>query len=150
MSEETLQQQFNELKDKVDAFLKKPLPDHKHDGIDNFQISFKDLKNQPVLNVEVATIGSGNTGDFQDLFFVNSLGSAITFGVPKGSPKNGQKLIIRIKDAGVAKGITWNAVYAAVGATLPTTTIAGKIVYCGFIYNSTSGKWELVATAQET
>jgi hypothetical protein len=84
------------------------------------------------------------------MFVVNNLSAAITFGVPKGLPKNGQKLIIRIKDDGTARAITWNAIYTEIGTALPTTTVANRILYCTFIYNSTSVKWELISKSQET
>ena len=59
------------------------------------------------------------------------------------------KLIIWIKDNGTARALSWNAIYRAVGITLPTTTVISKTLYVGFIYNSTDTKWDAVATNQE-
>lgn len=66
-----------------------------------------------------------------------------------GTPTAGQTLIIRLKDAGVSKNLTWDAVFNAVGVTLPTATTAGKTHYIGCIYNATSSKFDAVATAVE-
>ena len=66
-----------------------------------------------------------------------------------GTPVNFQKLIIRIKDDGTARAITWGASFAAKGATLPTTTVANKLLTVGFIYNTVTSKWECVAAVQE-
>jgi len=66
-----------------------------------------------------------------------------------GTPVNFQKLIIRILDDGTARAITWGASFAAKGATLPTTTVANKLLTVGFIYNTVTSKWECVAAVQE-
>jgi hypothetical protein len=66
-----------------------------------------------------------------------------------GSPTAGQKLIIRLTDAGVAKNLTWDGVFRAVGVTLPTVTVATKTHYIGAIYNLTATKWDVVAVLVE-
>ena len=58
-------------------------------------------------------------------------------------------MIIRLKDNATARGLTWNAVFRAVGVTLPTTTVISKVLYVGFIYNAAETKWDCVAVAQE-
>ena len=73
---------------------------------------------------------------------------ALTIASPTGGV-DGRKLIIRIKDDGTARGITWNAIFRAVGVTLPLTTVASKILYVGAIYNSTETKWDVVSVAQQ-
>ena len=66
-----------------------------------------------------------------------------------GTPVNFQKLIIRIKDDGTARGITWGASFEAKGVALPTTTAITGALTVGFIYDSVSAKWGCVASAQE-
>jgi len=68
---------------------------------------------------------------------------------PTGTPTNGQKLIIRVKDNGTARSLAWNAIYRALGVTLPTTTVLSKTLYLGAIYNSADSKWDVVAVAQQ-
>jgi len=81
-----------------------------------------------------------------DIYTVTALAAAATFGAPTGTPVNGQKLIIRIKDDATARTLAWNAIYrAGTDVALPTTTVISKTLYCGFIYNSTDSKWDLVA-----
>ena len=85
-------------------------------------------------------------GDDQDMFTITALAQNATIGTPGGTPVNGQKLIIRILDAGAAKTLAWNAIYrAGTDIALPTTTVLSKTLYCGFIYNSAASKWDLVA-----
>lgn len=66
-----------------------------------------------------------------------------------GTAINGQKLIIRLKDNGTSRSLTWNAIFVQGGPSLPTTTTAGKWMHLGFIYNSTTSKWMLVASSVE-
>lgn len=81
-----------------------------------------------------------------DIYTVTALATAATFGAPTGTPVNGQKLIIRIKDNATARALAWNAIYrAGTDVALPTTTVISKTLYCGFIYNSTDSKWDLLA-----
>lgn len=93
------------------------------------------------------TINTNNT----DIHTITALATAITSMTTNlsGSPANGQKLIIRVKDDGTARAITWGASFASRGATLPTTTVINKTVYVGLIYNSTAAVWDCIAVSQE-
>lgn len=84
-----------------------------------------------------------------DEFVVTAQAGALLFNAPGGTPVEGQKLIIRIKDNGTARALTYNAVFRAMGTSLPSTTVLSKTLYLGFIYNFTDTKWDLVASAQE-
>lgn len=66
-----------------------------------------------------------------------------------GTPTNGQKLVIRIKDDGSARSITWGASFEACGVALPTTTVISKRLTVGLIYDTVTSKWGCVALAQE-
>lgn len=89
--------------------------------------------------------------DTTDIFTITAQAAAITSMTTNlsGTPVNGQKLIIRIKDDGTARAITWGASFASRGATLPTTTTLGKYSYIGLIYNSTATVWDCVAAVTE-
>lgn len=93
------------------------------------------------------TINTDNT----DIHTITALAAAITSFTTNlsGTPVNGQKLMVRIKDDGTARAITWGASFASRGATLPTTTVLGKYTYVGLIYNSTAAVWDCVAVAEE-
>lgn len=87
-----------------------------------------------------------------DLFIAEGLTGSITFAVPSGIPANGQRLLIRIRDNGTARAITWTGTasgYRALGTTLPTTTTSGKTTYAGCIYNSAASFWDVVAVVTE-
>jgi hypothetical protein len=74
----------------------------------------------------------------------------ITIAAPAGTPTDGQKLIIRIKDAGTSVNVSWNAIYRVVGTSLPTTTVPNKTAYVGFIYNTADIDWDAVAVTFES
>jgi hypothetical protein len=90
--------------------------------------------------------------DTTDLYFLTALAEAAAFGAPTGTPVNSQKLLIRIKDNGTGRALTWDAAYVAGGTALPSTTVASKILTIGFIYNTDNAlnKWMCVGSQQET
>jgi len=96
------------------------------------------------------SVPSINT-DTTDIYTITAQAEAITSMSTNlsGTPVNGQTLVIRIKDNGTARAITWGSSFTAVGITLPTTTTANKLTYVGFMYNSTSAKWDALATVTE-
>jgi len=67
-----------------------------------------------------------------------------------GTPTNFQKLTIRIKDDGTARGITWGTSFEAKGVALPTTTVISKVSTVEFIYDTVTSKWGCVAVSQES
>lgn len=104
----------------------------------------------PRISRIVSSATPNPDSDSTDQYEITALAVGATFGSPLGSPVDGQKLIIRIKDNGTAQSLSWNAIYRAIGVTLSTATVLGKTLYIGFIYNITDTKWDAVALAQES
>lgn len=91
------------------------------------------------------------TGDAtQNSLYITALAEAAELQAPSGTPANGNKLIVRIKDDGTARALTYNAIYRGVVDTLPATTTISKTLYMGFLYNSSDSKWDLLAVAEES
>jgi hypothetical protein len=105
------------------------------------------------LAPRVGTTASSPTptpdADAHDLYTITALAAAAELQNPSGTPTNGQALIVRIKDDGTARALTFDTAYRAVGATLPTTTVIGKTMYLGMIYNSADSKWDVLGVAEE-
>ena len=80
---------------------------------------------------------------------LTAMAAATTIAAPTGTPVQSQSLIFRFKDDGTARAITWNAIFRAIGITLPTTTTASKLLYVGCKYNSTDTKWDVVSVQEE-
>jgi len=90
------------------------------------------------------------TGDAEvNIYTITALAAAAEFAAPSGTPVDGNTLRIRILDDGSARALTYNAIYDGLFDTLPATTTISKNLYMGFIYNSESSKWEMVAYIEE-
>lgn len=85
--------------------------------------------------------------DITDEYELSAVANATTFTLT-GTPTDGQVLIVRFKDAGVTKGLTWTG-FTAIGVTLPTDTTAGKWHYVGCKYNLGDTAWHAIAVTEE-
>lgn len=81
-------------------------------------------------------------------YTITAQAGALLFAAPTGSWADGQILLVRIKDNGTARALTYNSIFRA-GTTvaLPTTTTISKVLYMEFIYNSTDTKYDLLGIA---
>lgn len=118
-----------------------------YDGT-NFQLVSNIRAGKRTVSVTSSATPTPNA-DITDDYVITALAAAAAFGIPTGTPRNGQVLVIRIKDNGTARALTYNAIYRAIGVTLPPTTIVNKTLYIGCKYNSADIKWDVIATAQE-
>ena len=84
-----------------------------------------------------------------DLVKITAQAAALNLVNPTGSWDEGQSLMIRIKDNGTARAITYGTDYRAIGVTLPTTTVINKTTYLGIIYNSTDSKWDVIGVTTQ-
>lgn len=66
-----------------------------------------------------------------------------------GTPADGQKLILRIKDNGSPQTITWGSSWRAVGTTLPANTIPTGTIYVEAHYNSADSVWDVVTVRKQ-
>lgn len=80
-----------------------------------------------------------------DLFAITALAVGATFAAPTGTPKDGQQLMMRVKDSGTAQALAYNAIYrASTDLPLPTSTVLSKTLYMGWLYNANDTKWDLI------
>lgn len=98
---------------------------------------------------------TGASGSFTpaltaSIFTVTALGAAATIAAPSGTPVDGYGFMLRIKDNGTPRALTWNAIYRAIGITLPTTTVANKTMYIAMRYNGVDSKWDVLSVARES
>lgn len=82
-----------------------------------------------------------------DVYQLTAIANNTTFSFT-GSPTDGQTFVIRYKDAGVSKTLTWTG-FTAIGVTLPTATTAGKWGYVGVTYNSAAAAYHVTAVTTE-
>ncbi len=105
----------------------------------------------PPALIRVTSTASSTTptpnADTTDMYILTALAAGATFGVPTGTPVQGQRLLIRIKDNATAQTLAFNSGvggYRAGTIALPTTTILSKTMYLLFINNTTDSKWDLM------
>jgi hypothetical protein len=99
-------------------------------------------------------------GDNYDIEALDALQNNLTISADAGTPVDAQKMIFRISDNGVSRTITFTGGvskgFRTVGVTLTVSgsnytysTVAGKFVYFGCIYNSHVSRWDIIALSQE-
>lgn len=119
------------------------------------RLSASDFANIPAQNLNdlarVGTTASSATpsinADLYDQFNITAMTANITSMTSglSGTLVDGQRLLIRFKSA-AAQTIAWGTSYASSGvATLPTTTVAGKTIMVGLIYDSVAAKFVCMA-----
>jgi hypothetical protein len=82
--------------------------------------------------------------DSDDSVVITAQAAGLTIANPSGTPVQSQPMLIRLKDNGTARAITWGSQYRGIGAALPSTTIISKTFYFSIVYNSTDTKWDVV------
>jgi len=109
--------------------------------------TFTNKRTQP----RVSSAASGNISPDMtaDIYIRTALSAACEIANPTGSPAQGEKLIVRLKDNGTARAITYGNQFRGVSAALPSTTVISKVLYLGFIFNNDETKWDMIASAQE-
>lgn len=84
-----------------------------------------------------------------DKVVVSAQVGAILIATPSGTAAEGQGFVIAIYSAAAA-AISFSVDYRAMGAALPTTTVAGKWTYIPVMRNQTDSKWDVFAVSQQT
>jgi len=124
-------------------------PDHNQVLVYNESTSKWENENQ----VRIQTVASSATvtpnADTDDMVLITAQAAALLLANPSGNPRDGQLLVIRIKDNGTARAITFGSSYRAMGITLPTTTVLSKLMYLPMVYNRVDGKWDVFNVINE-
>ncbi len=119
------------------------------DSADSF--NKKSMTWQNLTKLRVATNTSWPSAqpnvDTTDQFQFTALAETTLFQAPTGTPLNGQRLMIRVRDNGTARILNWSAAYKNADGDLPLTTVVGKTIYIGFAYNSSTFLWEMIYTS---
>lgn len=87
--------------------------------------------------------------DVTDVAHITGLAQAITSMTTNltGTPNEGDMLRIDITDNGTARAITWGAKFESSTVVLPTTTVVSTRLDVGFIWNTVTSAWRVVAVA---
>lgn len=101
-------------------------------------------------NVQAVTSAGTVTPTFlNDLVKITTQAAALALANPSGTAVDGWGIVIRVKDNGTARSITYGSQYRAIGVTLPTTTVVGKTLYLAGIWNAEDTMLDIVAVGQQ-
>lgn len=101
-------------------------------------------------SIQAVTSASTVTPTFSDdMVKITALAANVTLANPSGTAIPGLGIVIRIKDNGTARTISYGTQYRGIGVTLPSTTVISKTLYLGCIWNSDDTKLDVVAVGQE-
>ena len=106
----------------------------------------KNLLSRVVVIADATSITvNADTTDIATQANTQAVGT-LTINAPIGTAVNGQKFILRLTSTNV-QTFSFNAVFGgSTDLTLPTISSGGGLTdYLGFIYNSTSAKWQMIA-----
>jgi hypothetical protein len=105
------------------------------------------------ITQRVTSIASNATwspnADTDDCYVITAQAAAVTtISNPTGTPTDGQRLLIRVKDNGTARTLAgWGSQYrASSDLAFPTTTVISKVLYMLFVWSAQDSKWDMLAT----
>ena len=101
-------------------------------------------------SIQTVTSSATVTPTFSDdLVTITAQAAGLTLANPTGTAIPGLGLVIRIKDNGTARTISYDTQYRAIGVTLPSATVISKTLYLAGIWNANDTKLDIVAVGQE-
>jgi|JI8StandDraft_1071087.scaffolds.fasta_scaffold00207_25 hypothetical protein len=109
--------------------------------------------NKRITKRVLSTSGPGATPtintDNYDAVHLTAIAAAITSMTTNlsGTPVEGDMLRIDFTDNGTARAITWGSSFEASTVALPTTTVISTRLDVGFVWNSATSKWRIIASA---
>jgi hypothetical protein len=127
----------------LDTWAAKTAPTGAVVGISDVQT----LTNKRVTK-RTGTVASSATTDNIDFFSITALAANITSFTTNltGTPTEGQMLWIAVTDNGTPRTLAFGASFEASTVALPTTTVASTRLDMGFVWNTASSRWRIVAT----
>jgi len=108
--------------------------------------------NTPKLVSTTAVVGSWaiDARDTSIAQITNQAVSPLSIPNPTGATRDGQELILKIKDNGFAVTLSWGPAWTAfTGITLPSSTATGKWQYIIARYDLGSGNWHVIDVKEE-
>ncbi len=82
--------------------------------------------------------------NWRNVYTLTALAVDAIFSAPSGIPEDGNMILIRYSDNGIARAFAFNPIYRSVGVILPISTVISKTGYLICIYNSAAIKWDIV------
>jgi hypothetical protein len=84
-----------------------------------------------------------------DMVKITAQAVPLTLANPTGTAIDGLGMVIRIKDDGTARAISYGSQYRAIGVALPVSTTPSKTTYIAMIYNNQDTTWDVIAVGTQ-
>ncbi len=94
---------------------------------------------QSVVSASTVTTDASNYG-----VIITAQAAALTVANPTGDWIEMQPFMIRIKDDGTSRAITWGNKFNAVNTTLPNATVISETLYVGGVYNKKDDTFDVL------
>lgn len=127
------------------------VPSNVEGGLDELALVLgSDGKTIRAPRVQSVTSSATVTPTFlNDLVKITAQAAGLTLANLSGTKVPGHGIVIRIKDNGTSRSITYGSEYRSIGVALPTATVISKTLYLAGIWNHDDTKLDIVAVAQE-
>jgi hypothetical protein len=103
---------------------------------------FEEVRNERVISIVSSSSVTINV-DVTDQYNITALAANVTFNAPSGTYKDGKSILVRIKDNGTSRTLTWNSIFrASSDFSIPSATVINKTIYLQFIYNESENKFD--------
>jgi hypothetical protein len=121
------------------------------DDLDTHEHDLDLVEREVVTQTQTITSAASITPDtdYYDCTQVLAQGEDLTINAPSGSPVGNDAHVIKIKDDGTSRALTWNGIFRAMGVTIPTATTISKQLYVSVVWNAIDIKWDVVSVIEE-
>ncbi len=93
------------------------------------------------------------TSNVDDQFHITALANSLAVLADPNMPQNGQSYLLRIKDNGASRALSWASsgagCFRGVGVSLPSVTQAGGTLYVRCVFNGSDNCWDVLDVAQQ-
>ena len=112
-----------------------------------FDSNFTYLNTKLERSISTITTATALSPTTHTEYHITTLASDLIINAPSGEFSDGQTILLKIKDNGTSKNLSWNSAWKPIGLTLPIRTNADTWLYVGAIYNSISTTWDVIAAS---
>lgn len=108
------------------------------------------LRSTPRISTTASTTTLAPNIDNYNIYDVTALAAGLTISNPTGTPNNGDVMVIRIKDDGTTRSLSFGGDFSNIsGLTLPSATTVSKWHTFCCLYSSTAAKWQILGVTEE-
>lgn len=118
--------------------------------VENAVEASTNFRPKPRISATTSTATLTPNIDSYNIYELSAQAADLTIAAPTGTPNNGDVIVIRLKDNGTSRALTWNAAYTNIsGLDQVTATTISKWHVFGIMYNAGLTKWQILSISTE-